>query len=125
MPAADLAPAHATTLRRYVGGLLVNLLIGIPTVAAVVCARWYAAHGHCSYGDLGQPDLDYCSYDQIESSGFVRFGLILFGALVLLLILVFDVLRPLSKERPLTPRLLTLPAVLVPYALLLAAAKTG
>lgn len=122
MSAAPGGNSPAATVRRYLAGLLVNLLIGIPTVLVVVCARWYAAHGHCAYEDLRAPSMDYCTYDQIESSGFVRFGLLLFGALVLLLILVFDILRPRSKQRPLAPRLLTLPAILVPYALLAAAA---
>jgi hypothetical protein len=36
-----------------------------------------------------------------------------------------NVRSPLSTGRPLMPRLLTLPAVLLPYALLVAAAKSG
>lgn len=108
-------------LRQAAAPLLVNLLIGVPTTVVVACARWYAAHGHCQYEDLARRGLDGCTYDQIESSGFVLFGLVLFGALVLLLILLFDVLKPLRRERPLPPRPWTLPAVFLPYALLVAA----
>lgn len=104
------------TLRGYLPPLLVHLLIGVPTALAVLCARWYIAYGHCEYDDLGRRDLDGCTYDQIENSSFVLIALILMGALVLLLLLLFDVLRPLHAGRPLKPRLLTLPAVLIPYA---------
>ncbi|CAM5486889.1 hypothetical protein [Streptomyces aurantiogriseus] len=115
----------ATTVRRYLAGLLVNLLIGIPMVVVVVCWRWYLDHGHCDLDDLQRSDLDGCTYDQIESSDFALFGLVMSAALVVLLILRFDVLKPLARERSLKPRLLTLPAVLLPYVLLLAAARNG
>ncbi|MFE0456842.1 hypothetical protein ACFW2D_37285 [Streptomyces sp. NPDC058914] len=111
----------SAAVRRIAVPLLVNLLIGIPTLVAMVCARWYVAHGHCEYDDLGLRDLDQCTYDQIENSGFVRFGLILFGGLVLLLILLFDILRPLAREASLKPRLWTLPAIFLPYTLLVTA----
>jgi hypothetical protein len=103
-------------LRVYVPPLLVHLLIGVPAALAVLCARWYIAYGHCEYDDLGRRDLDGCTYDQIENNGFALIALILIGALVLLLLLLFDVLRPLHADRLLKPRLLTLPAVLIPYA---------
>lgn len=105
-------------IRRYWVPLLVNLLIGIPAIPVILCARWYAAHGHCEYDDLGRRDLDGCTYDQIENSGLVLFMLVLIGLFVLLLVLIADVLRPLIRERPLGPQLLTLPAVLLPYVLL-------
>ncbi|PAZ13960.1 hypothetical protein CLM62_20980 [Streptomyces sp. SA15] len=105
-----------TALRGYLPPLLVHLLIGVPAALAVLCARWYIAYGHCEYDDLGRRDLDGCTYDQIENNGFALIALIWIGALVLLLLLLFDVLRPLYAGRPLKPRLLTLPAVLVPYA---------
>ncbi|MFE9677514.1 hypothetical protein ACFYO5_25875 [Streptomyces sp. NPDC006259] len=108
--------------RRVLAPLLVNLLIGVPTAVLVACARWYAEHGHCEYADLGRRDLDQCTYDQIESSGFVLFGLITSALLVVGLIVVLDVVRPLTAGRPVTYRLLTLPAALLPYALLLTAA---
>ncbi|GCB47515.1 hypothetical protein [Streptomyces sp. NL15-2K] len=103
-------------LRGYVPPLLVHLLIGVPAALAVLCARWYIAYGHCEYDDLDRRDLDGCTYDQIENNGFALIALIWIGALVLLLLLLFDVLRPLHTGRPLKPRLLTLPAVLIPYA---------
>ena len=103
-------------LRRYLPPVLVHLLIGVPAALAAVCARWYIAYGHCEYDDLGLRDLDGCTYDQIENSGFALIALILFGSLVLLLLLLFDLLRPLQAGRPLKPRLMTLPAVLIPYA---------
>ena len=55
-------------------------------------------------------------YCVTENGDFALIAMILFGALVLLLLLLFDVLRPLYTGRPLTPRLLTLPALLIPYA---------
>lgn len=76
----------------------------------------HIAYGHCEYDDLGRRDLDGCTYDQIENNGFALIVLILIGSLVLLLLLLFEVLRPLHAGRPLRPRLLTLPAVLIPYA---------
>ncbi len=103
-------------LRGYLPPLMIHLLIGVPTALAVLCTRWYLAYGHCQYDDLGRRDLDGCTYDQIENSGFALIALILICALVLLLLLLFDVLRPLHADRPLKPRLLTLPAVLIPYA---------
>ncbi|MEJ8670824.1 hypothetical protein WKI71_27725 [Streptomyces sp. MS1.AVA.1] len=81
-------------LRCHLPPLLVHLLIGVPAALAFVCARWYLAYGHCEYGDLGRRDLDGCTYDQIENSGFALIALILIGSLVLLLLLLFDVLRP-------------------------------
>jgi hypothetical protein len=105
-----------TALRGCLPPLLIHLLIGVPAALAVLCLRWYIAYGHCDYDDLGRRDLDGCTYDQIENSGFALIALILISGLVLLLLLVFDVLRPLNAGRPLRPRLLTLPAVLIPYA---------
>ncbi|WP_434587226.1 hypothetical protein [Streptomyces sp. A5-4] len=96
--------------------LLVHLLIGVPTALAVLCTRWYIAHGHCEYADLSRRDLDGCTYDQIENNGFALVALILIDSLLLLLLLLFDVLRPRHAGRPLKPRLLTLPAILIPYA---------
>ncbi|MEU2288668.1 hypothetical protein ABZ614_43505 [Streptomyces sp. NPDC013178] len=122
----DPSPAPPSTLRRYLVPLLVNLLIGIPTIVLVACARWYAAHGHCQgIDDMERLELGGCTYDQIEDSSFVLIGLITTGLVVLPLLLLFNVLRPLAQDRPLKPRLLTLPAVLLPYVLLLAAAKNG
>ncbi|MEU8990377.1 hypothetical protein AB0C98_28740 [Streptomyces sp. NPDC048558] len=103
-------------LRCHLPPLLVHLLIGVPAALAFVCARWYIAYGHCEYADLGRRGLDGCTYDQIENSGFALIALTLIGSLVLLLLLLFDVLRPLRAGRPLKPHLLTLPAVLIPYA---------
>ncbi|MCX5328817.1 MULTISPECIES: hypothetical protein [unclassified Streptomyces] len=103
-------------LRGCLPTLLVHLLIGVPAAVAILCTRWYIAYGHCEYADLGRGDLDGCTYDQIENGGFALIAMILFGVLVLLLLLLFDVLRPLYRGRPLTPRLLTLPALLIPYA---------
>ncbi|MDX3530804.1 hypothetical protein P1P75_31470 [Streptomyces sp. ID05-39B] len=108
--------------RRLLTSLSVNLLIGIPTAALVACARWYAEYGHCSYDDLGRPDLDQCTYDQIESSGFALFGLVASALVVVSLVVLFDVVKPLRAGHPLTHRLLTLPAALLPYALLMSAA---
>ena len=108
--------------RRYWTPLLVNLLIGVPMIAVVLCARWYAAHGHCDLDDLRRPDLDGCTYDQIENSGLVLCALVVTGLFVVLLVLIADVFLPRSRRRPLRPWLLTLPAVLLPYALLSAAA---
>ncbi|MFJ4617616.1 hypothetical protein [Streptomyces sp. NPDC088812] len=116
------APTPAALVRGYFTALLVNLAIGVPTVVLVWCARWYAAHGHCDNGDLARRDLDGCTYDQIENSGFVLAGLVGAGLLVAVLVLVFDVLRPRARKQPLGPRLLTLPAVLLPYGLLATAA---
>ncbi|KKD07708.1 hypothetical protein [Streptomyces sp. WM6386] len=96
--------------------LLVHLLIGVPAALAILCTRWYIAYGHCQYDDLDRRGLDGCTYDQIENSGFALIAMILFGTLVLLLLLLFDLLRPLYSGRPLAPRLLTLPALLIPYA---------
>lgn len=104
-----------SALRDYLPPLLVHLVIGVPAALAVLCTRWYIAYGHCEYDDLGRRDLDGCTYDQIENSEFVLIALILIGTFVLLLLLLFDVLRPLYSGRPLKPRLLTLPAVLIPY----------
>lgn len=108
--------------RRLLTSLLVNLLIGIPAAALVACARWYAAHGHCAYEDLGRPDLDQCTYDQIENSGFALFGLVTSALVVVSLVVLFDVVKPLRAGHPLTHRLLTLPAALLPYAFLMTAA---
>ncbi|WCN05835.1 hypothetical protein [Streptomyces sp. M92] len=102
-------------LRGCLPPLVVHLLIGVPTFLTILCARWYAAHGHCGYEDLRRRDLDGCTYDQIEAGGFVLSALFLLGAFVLVLLLLYD-LRPLRTGRPLGPRLLTSPAVLVPYA---------
>ncbi|MDR6979806.1 hypothetical protein J2X68_006543 [Streptomyces sp. 3330] len=106
-----------SVLRGCLPPLLVHLLIGLPTAVTVLCARWYLSHGHCTQEDLGRRDLDHCTYDQIENSGFVLIGLVLSAAFVALLLVLFDGLRPLAKGRPFTPRLLTLPAILLPYAL--------
>ncbi|MGX1271288.1 hypothetical protein [Streptomyces phaeoluteigriseus] len=108
--------------RRYLVPLSVNLLIGIPTAALAACARWYAAYGHCAYEDLGRADLDDCTYDQIENSDFALSGLVASALVVVSLVVVFDVVRPLRAGHPLTARLLTLPAALLPYALLMTAA---
>ncbi|MER6186191.1 hypothetical protein [Streptomyces sp. NPDC001652] len=99
--------------------LLVHLLIGVPAAIAILCTRWYIAYGHCEYDDLDRPDLDGCTYNQIEDGGFALIAMILFGTLVFLLLLLFDVLRPLYTGRPLRPRLLTLPALLIPYVVYL------
>jgi hypothetical protein len=105
-----------SALRSCLSPFLVHLLIGLPTAVVVLCARWYLAHGHCGYGDLGRRDLDNCTYDQIENSGFVLTALIVLAAFVALLLVLFDGLRPLKTGRSLRPRLLTLPAILLPYA---------
>ncbi|WP_314221756.1 hypothetical protein [Streptomyces zaehneri] len=105
-----------SVLRGWLPPLLVHLLIGLPTAVVLLCVRWYLSHGHCAYEDLGRRDLDHCTYDQIEDGGFVRITLVLFAVFVALLLVLFDGLRPLSKGRPLKPRLLTLPAILLPYA---------
>ena len=109
-------------VRPVLTSLLVNLLIGIPTAALVACARWYAKYGHCSYEDLGRPDLDQCTYDQIESSGFALFGLIASALVVVSLVVLFDVVKPLRAGHPIAHRLLTRPAALLPYAFLMTAA---
>lgn len=122
-PTSSRMPSRGDAVRRYAAGVWVNLLIGVPTAAAVACARWYAAHGHCGgVDDTARLELGGCTYDQIENSPFALFGLVLFGGLVTLLVVLFDVVRPMSREHPLTPRLLTLPAIFLPYALLAAAA---
>ncbi|WP_369247961.1 hypothetical protein [Streptomyces sp. R41] len=108
----------AAVIRRFWAPLLVNLLIGVPAIAVMLCARWYAAYGHCGLEDLDRTDLDGCTYDQIDHSGGVLGVLVVTGAFVLLLVLIFDVFRPLSRGHALKPRLLTLPAVLLPYVLL-------
>ncbi|MER6783384.1 hypothetical protein ABT330_01760 [Streptomyces sp. NPDC000658] len=105
-----------TALRGFLPPLAVHLLIGLPTAVVVLCARWYLAHGHCDNGDLRRRDLDLCTYDQIESSGFVLFALVTSAAFVALLLVLFDGLGPLRTGRPIRPRLLTLPAILLPYA---------
>ncbi|MEU1275092.1 hypothetical protein [Streptomyces sp. NPDC005799] len=102
-------------IRRYGGPLLVHLLIGLPTVVVVWCARWYAAYGHCGLDDLERPDLDGCTYDQIDHSGPVLGLLVITGLFVLALLVIAVVSVPLRRERPLRPWLLTLPAVLLPY----------
>lgn len=102
-------------LRGFLPPLAAHLLMGVPAFFALLCARWYMAHGHCDDEDLRRRDLDGCTYDQIESSGFVLIALLLSAALLFLLLLLYDVL-PLRSGRRITPRLLTLPAVLVPYA---------
>ncbi|MEU5889012.1 hypothetical protein ABZ835_19535 [Streptomyces sp. NPDC047461] len=104
-----------SALRGCLAPLLVHLLIGVPAALAILCTRWYIAYGHCEYDDLDRRDLDGCTYDQIENGGFALIAMILFGTLVLLLLLLFDVLRPLYRGRPLAPRLWTLPALLIPY----------
>ncbi|MER5199344.1 hypothetical protein ACWD3J_40305 [Streptomyces sp. NPDC002755] len=103
-------------LRGCLPPLLVHLLIGLPTAVVVVCARWYLSYGHCTYEDLARPDLDHCTYDQIEGSGFALIVLVWFAVFVALLLVLFDVLRPLRTGRSLGPRLLTLPTILLPYA---------
>ncbi|QJT02915.1 hypothetical protein G9272_23655 [Streptomyces asoensis] len=105
-----------SVLRGYLPPLLVHLLIGLPTAVVVLCARWYITYGHCTYEDLGRHDLDHCTYDQIENSGFALIALVLFAAFVALLLVLFDGLRPLRTGRSFRPRLLTLPAILLPYA---------
>jgi hypothetical protein len=110
------AVSARSALRRYLPPLLVHLLIGLPTAVVVLCARWYLAHGHCDYADLGRRDLDNCTYDQIEDSGFVLTSLVVFAVFVGLLLVLFDGLRPLKAGRSIGPRLLTLPAILLPYA---------
>ncbi|MDX2677355.1 hypothetical protein [Streptomyces soliscabiei] len=112
-----------SALRSCLPPFLVHLLIGLPTAVVMLCARWYLAHGHCGYGDLGRRDLDNCTYDQIENSGFVLTVLIVLAAFVALLLVLFDGLRPLKTGRSLRPRLLTLPAILLPYAVF--AASSG
>ncbi|MFJ1808798.1 MULTISPECIES: hypothetical protein [unclassified Streptomyces] len=114
-----------SALRGWLPPLLVHLLIGLPTAVVVLCARWYLAHGHCAYEDLGRRDLDNCTYDQIENSGMVLIVLVLFAAFVALLLVLFDGLRPLRTGRSLRPRLLTLPAILLPYAAYLTCAANG
>ncbi|MER6414512.1 hypothetical protein [Streptomyces humidus] len=109
-------PTAFTALRRLLPPLAVHLLIGLPTAVVVLCARWYLAHGHCDYGDLHRRDLDLCTYDQIENSGLVLPALVVSSAFVALLLVLFDGLGPLRTGRPLRPRLLTLPAILLPYA---------
>jgi len=104
---------------RYGVPLLVNLLIGVPAIAVWESARWYAAHGHCGLDDLDRPDLDGCTYPEIDHSGPVLVFLVVTGLFVLLLVLIADVLLPLRRERPVKPWLLTLPAVVLPYLLLL------
>ncbi|MEU5276142.1 hypothetical protein [Streptomyces asoensis] len=109
-------------LRRWLPPFLAHLLIGLPTAAALLCARWYLAHGHCAYDDLGLRDLDQCTYDQIESSGFVLTALVVLAAFVALVLVLFDGPRPHGTARSLRPRLLTLPAILLPYAVFVACA---
>ncbi|WP_327316571.1 hypothetical protein [Streptomyces sp. NBC_01235] len=116
MRSALSALSAPSVLRSYLPPLLVHVLIGLPTAVVVLCARWYIAHGHCDYGDLGRRDLDNCTYDQIEDSGFVLIVFVLFAVFVGLLLVLFDGLRPLRTGRSLRPRLLTLPAILLPYA---------
>ncbi|MEV1065184.1 hypothetical protein [Streptomyces sp. NPDC050263] len=105
-----------TALRGYLPPFLVHLLIGLPTAVVGLCARWYVEHGHCQYEDIGVRGMDNCTYDQIEDSGMVLIMLVFFGVLVALLLVLFDVLRPLRTGRSLRPRLLTLPLILLPYA---------
>ncbi|MGW2048836.1 hypothetical protein ACWCPF_27180 [Streptomyces sp. NPDC001858] len=108
------------TVRGYLPSFLVHFLIGFPTAVVLLCARWYLAHGHCQYEDIGVRGMDDCTYDQIEDSGMVLIMLVFFGVLVALLLLLFDVLRPLHTGRSLRPRLLTLPLILLPYAVYVA-----
>ncbi|MFG2573423.1 hypothetical protein [Streptomyces sp. NPDC048481] len=74
------------------------------------------AHGHCDLGDLHRRDLGLCTYDQIENSGFVLVALVVSAALAALPLVLSDGLGPLRSGRPAAPRLLTLPAILLPYA---------
>ncbi|MFF3847222.1 hypothetical protein [Streptomyces sp. NPDC002328] len=127
MPSTSTAArttSRGDAVRRYAAGAWVNLLIGVPTAAAVACARWYAAHGHCGgVDDTAALELGGCTYDQIENSPFAVLGLVLSGGLAALLVLLFDVLGPRSRRHSLAPRLLTLPVIFLPYALLTAAAR--
>jgi hypothetical protein len=102
--------------RGFLPSFAVHLLIGLPTAVAVLCARWYLAHGHCDMSDLHRRDLGLCTYDQIENSGFVLAALVVSAALAALPLILFDGLGPLRSGRPAAPRLLTLPAILLPYA---------
>ncbi|MFH9550780.1 hypothetical protein [Streptomyces sp. NPDC017435] len=114
-----------SALRGWLPPLLAHLLIGLPTAVVVLCARWYLAHGHCSDGDLRLRDLDNCTYDQIENSGFVLIALALSAAVAGLLLVLFDGVRPLRTGRSLTPRLVTLPAILLPYVVYVTCAAPG
>lgn len=105
-----------TALRGFLSPLAVHLLIGLPTAVVVLCARWYLAHGHCDTGDLRRRDLDLCTYDQIENSDFVLVALVMSAAFTALLLVLFHGLGPRRAGRPVGPRLLTLPAILLPYA---------
>ncbi|MFF8590891.1 hypothetical protein ACF061_05525 [Streptomyces sp. NPDC015220] len=110
-------------VRRYSLPVLVNLLIGLPAVVVLACARWYAANGHCDMGDLRRPDLDGCTYRQIDHSGPILFALVVSGAFVSSLVLIADVLVPLRRGRSPAPWLLTLPVVPLPYVVLVVTAR--
>ncbi|WP_329219348.1 hypothetical protein OG352_22755 [Streptomyces sp. NBC_01485] len=119
------ALAVLSALRSYLPPFLAHLLIGIPTAVVVACARWYIAYGHCGDDDLDRRDLDNCTYDQIESSVFVLIILVVFAVLVALMLVLYDWFRPVKAGRSLRPRLLTLPAILLPYAMFAVYAPNG
>ncbi|WP_431962279.1 hypothetical protein [Actinacidiphila sp. bgisy160] len=102
-----------------------NLAIGVPAALPLYCARWlltvYLPMDCRSVADSYAPGFSGdCDYGTLDHAGPVVFLLFLTGALVLAVVLVVDVLLPLSRGRSARPWLVAAAFVPVPYAALTA-----
>lgn len=102
-----------------------NLAIGVPAALPLSCAGWllteYLPMDCRSVADSYAPGFSGdCDYGTLDHAGPVMFLLFLTGALVLALMLVVDVLLPLSRGRSARPWLAAAVFVPVPYAALAA-----
>lgn len=106
--------------RGILGPVLVNLALGVPA-AVPFCLAWWLVTNYLpmdcrSTRDLGDPGLVNCNYTVLDHASVVMLLLALSGVLIVGLVVLFDVVVPLSRGR--SPRVWLGATVLIPVPFL-------
>lgn len=101
---------------RQLAPVWANFLIGLPAMVPLHSA-WLllTEYRSCAFDNSGFGQTDCGSVDVIEGAGWARMGVVVFGALGLLLVVTLDVLFPAASGRRIRPWLLGMLVIPVPY----------
>jgi hypothetical protein len=94
----------------------VNCLMGVPAMVPLHSA-WLllTEYRSCAFDNSGVGLTDCGGFDAIEGAGWARVGVVIFGGLGLLLVILLDVLLPAARGRRLRPWLLAMLLIPIPY----------
>ncbi|WP_208607482.1 hypothetical protein [Streptomyces curacoi] len=103
---------------------LVNLALGVPAIIPLYLTYWllteYLPMDCRDIRDMARPDVQNCNFHTLDHAGPVMFALALTGALLLMLVVMVDVLRPRTRPDDGPGRWLATAALIpVPFATLL------